>query len=129
MDTGEKNRRDGDGSSRQSLDLIEHALHFPFRKLDVSDFPLQRLLILMAIYRHDGTCETAALMRHLPSFTKASLSRHLKALREMHLIEPQEVVEDLRRKSWRMTHDGRQFMTDWQSAINVGVTNRPIVTD
>lgn len=100
-----------------SMGLIEQALHFPFQRLGVSDFPLQRLLILMACDRTPDTCETSQIMDRLPSFTKASMSRHLKALRELGLIEPREVAEDLRRKTWHLTRRGRRFMSDWRSNI------------
>ncbi|MEM9300720.1 MAG: MarR family winged helix-turn-helix transcriptional regulator [Pseudomonadota bacterium] len=101
-----------------SMGLIEQALHFPFQRLGVSDFPLQRLLILMACDRAPDACETSQIMERLPAFTKASMSRHLKALRELGLIEPREVAEDLRRKTWHLTRRGKRFMTDWRSAVS-----------
>lgn len=99
--------------------LIECALHFPFQKLHVSDFPLQRLLILMAIDRYGGNCETPSLLERLPAFTKASVSRHLKALRQLKLIEAHEVSQDLRRKSWRMTRAGQRFMNEWRAEVTM----------
>lgn len=99
--------------------LIECALHFPFQKLHVSDFPLQRLLILMAIDRHGGGCETHELLERLPAFTKASVSRHLKALRELKLVHAKEVSQDLRRKSWRMSKAGKRFMNEWRAEVTM----------
>lgn len=107
---------------REAMGLIEKALHFPFQRLGVSDFPLQRLLILMACDGPRGRCETGELLERLPNFTKASMSRHLKALRELGLVEHGEVSEDLRRKTWYLTRRGKRFMADWRSAVaRVGV--------
>ncbi len=104
--------------SADSLAMVEQALHFPFKRLGVSDFPLQRLLILMACDRSASACETGQLMDRLPEFTKASMSRHLKALCELGLVEAKEVSEDLRRKTWHLTRRGKRFMADWRAAIS-----------
>lgn len=101
----------------QNMALIERALHFPFVKLECSDFPLQRLLILMAIHRYGGACPTIDLSERLPAFTKAAVSRHLKALRAIDLVESREMDEDLRRKTWRLTAKGERFMSEWTASV------------
>lgn len=98
------------------------------------DITVQRLLILLCVYRHEGSNQRELLER-LHSTSATALSRNLADLSALNvkkqaglaLIEFQADPMNLRIKRVYLTRKGKQFMRRWAAAMQAPVVsgNRP----
>jgi DNA-binding MarR family transcriptional regulator len=103
----------------QTLYALDRALRFARAKLS-PDITAQRLLILIAVYFHEGLSQRE-LMQHLESTSITALSRNLADLSAMTtrkspgpgLLELRVDPLNLRVKRVFLTRKGRNFVQKW----------------
>lgn len=106
------------------LKILDRALRFPRAKLS-PDITAQRLLILIAVYLHEGLSQRE-LLDHLESTSITALSRNLADLsgrtsRKMpgpDLLELRVDPLNLRVKRVFLTSKGRKLMKQWAAVSN-----------
>ena len=105
------------------LDIFDRGLRFARSKLS-GDVTAQRLLILLAVYRHEGLSQRELLQRlELTSIT--ALSRNLADLSSLNsrkkqgpgLLELRLDPRNLRIRRVFLTRKGKTFMRQWLRAI------------
>ncbi len=105
------------------LGLIDRALRFARKNLS-ADVTAQRLLILVAVYFHEGLSQRQ-LMNHLDSTSITALSRNLADLSRLNtkklpgpgLLELRTDPLNLRIKRVYLTRKGRSFVKRWLAEI------------
>ena len=108
-----------DKQAIQYLGLLDRALRFARKNLS-PDITAQRLLILIAVYFHEGLSQRE-LMNHLESTSITALSRNLADLSAMTtrkepgpgLLELRTDPLNLRIKRVFLTRKGRSFVRRW----------------
>jgi DNA-binding MarR family transcriptional regulator len=103
----------------QYLGILDRALRFARKNLS-ADITAQRLLILIAVYFHEGLSQRE-LMNYLESTSITALSRNLadlsalttKKLRGPALLELRTDPLNLRIKRVFLTRKGRSFVKRW----------------
>ena len=103
---------------------IEKALRFARENL-TSDITVQRLLILVGVYFHEGLSQRE-LLKFLDSTSITALSRNIadlsalttKKLPGPGLLELQEDPLNLRVKRVFLTSAGKHFMKRWFNALS-----------
>ena len=103
------------------LRQLDRALRFARKKLS-PDITAQRLLILIAVYFHEGLSQRE-LLAHLDSTSITALSRNLADLSSLTtkktvgpgLLELKADPLNLRIKRVYLTAKGRRFMKQWLS--------------
>lgn len=108
-----------DRQSIHYLGLLDRALRFARKNLS-PDVTAQRLLILIAVYFHEGLSQRE-LMKHLESTSITALSRNLADLSAMTtrkvpgpgLLELRTDPQNLRVKRVFLTRKGRSFVRRW----------------
>lgn len=109
----------------KNMQLLDRALRFARAKLS-PDITAQRLLILIAVYFHEGLSQRE-LLSHLDSTSITALSRNLADLSSMTtrktpgpgLLNLKVDPLNLRVKRVFLTSKGKRFMKQW-SAIAKG---------
>lgn len=105
-----------------NVEMLERALRFARAKLS-PDITAQRLLILIAVYFHEGLSQRE-LLSHLDSTSITALSRNLADLSALTtkktpgpgLLSLQVDPLNLRVKRVCLTAKGRRFMKQWLKA-------------
>lgn len=108
-----------DKQAIQSLELLDRALRFARKNLS-PDITAQRLLILIAVYFHEGLSQRE-LVGHLESTSITALSRNLADLSALTtrklpgpgLLELRTDPLNLRVKRVYLTPRGRRFVRRW----------------
>jgi DNA-binding MarR family transcriptional regulator len=108
-----------DKHAMQYLGLLDRALRFARKNLS-ADVTAQRLLILIAVYFHEGLSQRE-LMTYLESTSITALSRNLADLSELTtkkapgpgLLELRTDPLNLRIKRVFLTRKGRSFVKRW----------------
>jgi DNA-binding MarR family transcriptional regulator len=106
----------------KDLQLLDRALRFARTKLS-PDVTAQRLLILIAVYFHEGLSQRE-LLSHLDSTSITALSRNLADLSSLTtkktpgpgLLRQQVDPQNLRVKRVFLTPKGKRFMKQWFAA-------------
>ncbi len=106
-----------------NLDLLDSALRFARRKLS-PDITAQRLLILIAVYRHEGASQRE-LLKQLDSTSITALSRNIADLSALTsrktpgpgLLELRLDPMNLRVKRVFLTKKGKSFVNQWLREI------------
>jgi len=109
-----------------AFDYLDKGLRYARAKLS-GDVTAQRLLILIAVARHEGLSQTE-LLRWLDSTSITALSRNLADLSALTtrkqpgpgLLELRADPMNLRVKRVFLTRKGRSFMRQWQAAMGAG---------
>ena len=112
-----------DRHAMQYLGLLDRALRFARKNLS-ADVTAQRLLILIAVYFHEGLSQRE-LMDYLDSTSITALSRNLadlsglttKKLPGPGLLELRTDPLNLRVKRVFLTRKGRNFVKRWLTEI------------
>ncbi len=122
-----------DKQATDYLELLDRALRFARKNLS-PDITAQRLLILIAVYFHEGLSQRE-LLKHLDSTSITALSRNLADLSAMTtrkvpgpgLLELRTDPLNLRIKRVFLTSRGKRFVRRWlaetagkKSAAGVG---------
>lgn len=110
----------------QSLESLDKGLRFARARLS-GDVTAQRLLILIAVSRHEGLSQSE-LFNWLDSTSITALSRNLADLSALTtrkqpgpgLLELRTDPMNLRVKRVFLTRKGRNFMRQWQLAMSRG---------
>jgi DNA-binding MarR family transcriptional regulator len=105
------------------LDFLDSGLRFARAKLN-GDVTAQRLLILIAVSRHEGLSQSE-LLRWLDSTSITALSRNLADLSALNtrklpgpgLLELRSDPMNLRVKRIFLTRRGKNFIRQWQAAM------------
>ena len=105
--------------SLQALQSLDRALRFARARLS-PDITAQRLLILLAVYFHEGLSQRE-LLRHLELTSITALSRNLADLSDLTtkkeagpgLLELRVDPMNLRAKRVYLTRKGTKFVQDW----------------
>lgn len=105
--------------SVQTLQSLDRALRFARAKLS-PDVTAQRLLILLAVYFHEGLSQRE-LLHHLELTSITALSRNLADLSNLTtrkqpgpgLLELRTDPLNLRAKQVFLTRKGRRFVQQW----------------
>lgn len=108
-----------DKNAIRYLGLLERALRFARKNLS-ADVTAQRLLILLAVYFHEGLSQRE-LMNYLESTSITALSRNLADLSSLTtkkaagpgLLELRTDPMNLRVKRVFLTRKGRSFVKRW----------------
>ena len=108
-----------DTQASHYLELLDRALRFARKNLS-PDITAQRLLILIAVYFHEGLSQRE-LMEHLESTSITALSRNLADLSALTtrkvpgpgLLELRTDPLNLRIKRVFMTSRGKRFVRRW----------------
>ena len=103
----------------QTLTALDRALRFARARLS-PDITAQRLLILIAVYFHEGLSQSE-LLKHLESTSITALSRNLADLSGMTtkkspgpgLLELRMDPLNLRIRRVFLTPQGRKFVREW----------------
>jgi DNA-binding MarR family transcriptional regulator len=106
-----------------AFDPIDSALRYARAHLN-ADVTAQRLLILIAVYRHEGLSQKE-LLGHLESTSITALSRNLADLSGLTtkktpgpgLLQLRTDPMNLRVKRVFLTRKGKNFMTRWSRAV------------
>jgi DNA-binding MarR family transcriptional regulator len=106
-------------SQSEALTTLDRGLRFARAKLS-PDITAQRLLILIAVYFHEGLSQRE-LLNHLESTSITALSRNLADLSVMTarkspgpgLLELRIDPSNLRIKRVFLTRKGRAFVREW----------------
>lgn len=106
----------------KNVQMLERALRFARARLS-PDITAQRLLILIAVYFHEGLSQRE-LLNHLDSTSITALSRNLADLSDLTtkknlgpgLLTLQVDPLNLRVKRVFLTAKGRRFMKQWLAA-------------
>lgn len=106
-------------SRDRSIELLDRALRFARAKLS-PDITAQRLLILIAVYFHEGLSQRE-LLSHLDSTSITALSRNLADLSSLTtrktpgpgLLSLKVDPLNLRVKRVFLTTKGKRFMKQW----------------
>lgn len=107
-----------------SLKQLDRALRFARKKLS-PDITAQRLLILIAVYFHEGLSQRE-LLAHLDSTSITALSRNIADLSSLTtkkaigpgLLQLKADPLNLRIKRVFLTAKGRRFMKQWLSVTH-----------
>ncbi|MDX1508322.1 MAG: hypothetical protein R3358_15100 [Woeseiaceae bacterium] len=108
-----------DATSMQALQSLDRGLRFARAKLS-PDITAQRLLILLAVYFHEGLSQRE-LLRHLELTSITALSRNLADLSDLTtkkeagpgLLELRVDPMNLRAKRVYLTRKGTRFVQQW----------------
>jgi DNA-binding MarR family transcriptional regulator len=103
---------------------LDRALRFARARLS-PDITAQRLLILIAVYLHEGLSQRE-LLNHLDSTSITALSRNIADLSDLTtqkrpgpgLLELQSDRMNLRVKRVVLTQKGRKFVQQWLSSCS-----------
>ncbi len=109
-------------SDKRQMAALDRALRF-VRSSISPDITAQRLLILIAVYFHEGLSQRE-LLRHLESTSITALSRNIADLSSLTtkktkgpgLLEQRVDPMNLRTKKVYLTAKGRRFMERWLAA-------------
>lgn len=109
-------------SDKRQMAALDRALRF-VRSSISPDITAQRLLILIAVYFHEGLSQRE-LLRHLESTSITALSRNIADLSSLTtkktkgpaLLEQRVDPMNLRVKKVFLTSKGRKFMERWLEA-------------
>lgn len=110
----------------QNLVALDRALRFARSRLS-PDITAQRLLILIAVYLHEGLSQRE-LLHHLDSTSITALSRNIADLSSLTtrkspgpgLLELRADPMNLRVKRVFLTRRGRGFVKQWLSGMDSG---------
>ena len=111
-------------SPEKKVQSLDRALRFARSRLS-GDVTAQRLLILLAVYEHEGLSQTE-LMQFLDGTSITALSRNIADLSALNtrkkpgpgLLELRTDPMNLRIRRVYLTRRGRNFMRQWLAAID-----------
>lgn len=103
----------------ETINQLDLALRYARSHLS-ADVTAQRLLILLAVYQHEGLSQRE-LLRHLESTSITALSRNIADLSGLttkktagpDLLELRQDPANLRIKRVFMTRKGKRFVSKW----------------